>query len=193
LKFRFKQTCIIFVAPEFPLPCHTAPGICAQENNHITRSLSSFYMNLAKQYCILLADDDDDDTFLFREALEQIPVKADLIVAENGMKLMDILNGTDVKPDLIFLDMNMPVKNGLECLEEIRESDELLHVPVVILSTSVADYPIESAFSAGANLYIQKPTSFSALVDTLKKCILEKSAAERSVNLEQFLIKNTSN
>jgi CheY-like chemotaxis protein len=149
-------------------------------------------MDPAKQFCILLADDDDDDTFLFREALEQIQVKAKLVVAENGMKLMDILQGNDAKPDLIFLDMNMPVKNGLECLQEIRESEELLHIPVVILSTSVADYPIELAYTAGANLYIQKPTSFSALVDTLKKCILDKSGIGRSANREHFLIRNTN-
>lgn len=78
---------------------------------------------------ILLADDDHDDTFLFREALEQVPVETRLSVAENGAQLLQLMKGADPKPDIIFLDMNMPVKNGLECLEEIRGTAGYEQVP----------------------------------------------------------------
>lgn len=138
---------------------------------------------------ILLADDDDDDTSLFQEALEQVPTSTRLDVAENGMELMSILERLKAKPDLIFLDMNMPVKNGMECLTEIRNSASYKDIPVVILSTSIADYLIQSAYQAGANLYIQKPNSFSGLINIIKKCLSEKETLHVSVPLEQFLIK----
>ncbi len=139
---------------------------------------------------ILLADDDHDDTFLFQEALEQVPVEAHLSVAENGVDLLRILKDSNGKPDIIFLDMNMPVKNGLECLEEIRGRAGYEQIPIVILSTSVAQYLWESAYRNGANLYVQKPTSFNGLIEILKKCLLERAAATMPEGLEQFLITN---
>lgn len=139
---------------------------------------------------ILLADDDHDDTFLFQEALEQVPVESQLSVAENGVDLLQILKDSNSPPDIIFLDMNMPVKNGLECLEEIRRTAGYEQVPIVILSTSVAQYLWESAYRSGANLYIQKPTSFNGLIEILKKCLLERAGATMPEGLEQFLITN---
>lgn len=139
---------------------------------------------------ILLADDDHDDTFLFQEALDQVPVESQLSVAENGVDLLQILKDSSSKPDIIFLDMNMPVKNGLECLGEIRGTAGYEQVPIVILSTSVAQYLWESAYRNGANLYIQKPTSFNGLIEILKKCLLERAGATMPEGLEQFLITN---
>ncbi|MGV3604141.1 MAG: response regulator [Dyadobacter fermentans] len=139
---------------------------------------------------ILLADDDDDDTFLFREALAQVQLATELSVAGNGVELIRILKDTSAKPDIIFLDMNMPVKNGLECLEEIRSTAGYEQIPVVILSTSVAQYLWESAYRNGANLYIQKPTSFNGLIEILKKCLLKQAGPAEPEALEQFLIIN---
>lgn len=150
-------------------------------------------MNQHTPLHILLADDDEDDTFLFKEALEQVPLTTKLIIAENGVELMHSLNKFQTVPDLIFLDMNMPVKNGLECLYEIRNSDQYKGIPVIILSTSIASYLLESAYHGGANLYIQKPTSFSELVNILKKCLARKEDLVSSPDLEQFLIKNNGN
>ncbi|TDE12856.1 response regulator [Dyadobacter psychrotolerans] len=142
---------------------------------------------------ILLADDDEDDTSLFQEALEQIQISTRLDIAENGMELMHTLADNQHVPDLIFLDMNMPIKNGLECLVEIRNSDDFKEIPVVILSTSVADYLLKSAYQAGANLYIQKPTSFSGLVQIIEKCLSRKEDLKNTTDLEQFLIRNNNN
>ena len=150
-------------------------------------------MKQHKPVYILLADDDEDDTSLFKEALEQIQILARLDVAENGMELMNMLLNGQNAPDLIFLDMNMPVKNGLECLVEIKTSENFKEVPVVILSTSVADYLLESAYNAGANLYIQKPTSFTGLIEIIKRCLVERDGFKSPGGLEQFLIKNSIN
>ncbi|KQS24902.1 response regulator [Dyadobacter sp. Leaf189] len=147
-------------------------------------------MTQDKQFQILLADDDDDDTFLFREALEQVSPNSQLSVASNGVELTDNIHSTEPKPDLIFLDMNMPVKNGLECLEEIRATPGFEDTPIIILSTSVAQYLWESAYKGGANLYIQKPTSFAGLVNVLEKCLFHSLNQATPTQVEQFLITN---
>ena len=147
-------------------------------------------MNLNKTCTIFLADDDEDDTFLFQEALGQIPVPTNLVIAENGMELMRKLDINQQVPDLIFLDMNMPIKNGLECLAELRSSETYKETPVVILSTSVAGYLLESAYNGGANLYIQKPTSFSSLVTILNKCLSRKEELTGKPELNDFLVVN---
>jgi len=147
-------------------------------------------MKHEQYFRILLADDDDDDTFLFREALEQVSSQSQLFTAANGMELMNAILGDSPKPDLIFLDMNMPVKNGLECLEDIRATPGFEETPIVILSTSVAQYLWESAYKGGANLYIQKPNSFSGLVNILRKCLFQSLAKDNAASLEQFLITN---
>jgi len=145
-------------------------------------------MSLNETCYIFLADDDEDDTFLFEEALGQILLTTELVVAENGIELMKKLNASPQTPDLIFLDMNMPVKNGLECLMELRRSQTYQETPIVILSTSIAGYLLESAYHAGANLYIQKPTSFSSLIAILKKCLLKKNQLVNRPALTDFLI-----
>lgn len=149
-------------------------------------------MNSEKFYNIFLADDDEDDTFLFQEALEQIAVSSELVTAENGLELMKKLHGVEVIPDLIFLDMNMPVKNGLECLMEIKATEKFKEIPIVILSTSVAGYLIESAYDAGANLYIQKPTSFTSLISLLEKCLIEKTMLKEQPGINDFLVVSNS-
>ncbi|MCE7066256.1 response regulator [Dyadobacter sp. CY326] len=143
-----------------------------------------------KQLRILLADDDEDDAYLFQEALDQIPAQIQLIVAENGMRLMEILKSGNFKPDLIFLDMNMPIKNGLECLAEIKQLEAFKDIKVIILSTSIAQHLLDSAYAGGAHLYIQKPTSFAALIDILRRCLATESANEPLLGMEQFLIPN---
>ena len=147
-------------------------------------------MSYRKPFQILLADDDDDDTFLFGEALGQLPTQSELLIASNGMELMHLLQTDKVTPDIIFLDMNMPVKNGLECLTEIRATPGFEQVPIIILSTSIARYLWESALKGGANLYIQKPTSFAGLVEVLQKCLSERVNLVATPDVEQFLITN---
>ena len=116
-----------------------------------------------KQLNIVMADDDEDDRELFKEALEKTGRDIHLQFAEDGKRLIDLLSGRATPPDLIFLDLNMPHKSGLECLTEIRNSALLKHVPVVIYSTSSSMKDVNDTYDHGANLYIRKPNSFSEL------------------------------
>lgn len=128
----------------------------------------------AEQIHILLADDDKDDRFLFREALSELPVSADLVTVHDGEELMDYLTEHSNKlPNILFLDLNMPRKNGFECLTEIRQKDELKDLPVIMFSTS---YPrdmhyerdmMNLLYKIGANDYIRKPDDFTQLKEVI--------------------------
>jgi CheY-like chemotaxis protein len=113
---------------------------------------------------IFLADDDADDRLLFEDALRELNSKTRLTIAQDGVELLDILNETvPPPPDVIFLDLNMPRKNGFECLEEIKQKHKLKDIPVVILSTSSQESTIDQVYEQGAHYYIRKPNSYKKL------------------------------
>ena len=122
---------------------------------------------------ILLADDDADDRSFFEEALTEVPVSSTLTTLEDGQKLMDFL--AEIRhpppPDLIFLDINMPCKNGKVCLKEIRSNRKFEDVPVIMFSTSSQQRDIDEAYSDGANLYISKSVFFEDDVNILKRLL----------------------
>ncbi|HEY0031588.1 MAG TPA: response regulator, partial [Bacteroidia bacterium] len=120
-----------------------------------------------KQIRIILADDDPDDRDLFSEAIAQ-HAHVLLETAADGSELMKLL-GNGTVPDIVFLDLNMPGKNGKKCLEEIRGNKKLAHIQVVIYSTSTSSKDIDDTFAMGANLYIRKPNSFKELTELIKK------------------------
>jgi|ERR1044071_2377101 CheY-like chemotaxis protein len=117
---------------------------------------------------ILLADDDDDDRLLFRDVLKEYSQESNLTFAHNGEHLMTLLRSGEL-PDVLFLDLNMPLKNGIECLEEIRGDEKLKDLPVVIFSTSSHPRTISQMYDIGAHLYVRKPNDFK----TLRKAIQE--------------------
>lgn len=121
---------------------------------------------------ILLAEDDEDDFILFREALSESNESARLEWVRDGEELMDSLkmNVTGL-PDIIFLDINMPRKNGFECLTEIRQHEDLKQLPVIIFSTSSDPALVSWMYNAGANLYLNKPTDFNGLKEKIQKAI----------------------
>ncbi|MGZ3902669.1 MAG: response regulator, partial [Bacteroidia bacterium] len=89
---------------------------------------------------ILLADDDKDDRYFFEKALKTLSIKAQLTISEDGEKLMAyLLKHSEKLPDVLFLDLNMPRKNGAECLTEIKLHEKLKKLPVIIYSTSLHD------------------------------------------------------
>jgi CheY-like chemotaxis protein len=120
---------------------------------------------------ILLADDDEDDRELFGDALQEISVSAKLHTAGNGIELMDILSGNDFVPDLLFLDLNMPRKNGHECLAEIKQHAHLRDVAVIIFSTSFQQSTVNNVYDQGASLYIVKPDNFTGLKNAIRQAI----------------------
>jgi len=121
---------------------------------------------------IMLADDDEDDRLFFKEAFEEVKIKYDISTFSDGEQLMHYLNQDDNPlPDIIFLDLNMPRKSGMECLKEIRQNDRLKKISVAIYSTSSSEQDIEDTFVAGANVYIKKPNDFNMLKKVLSDVV----------------------
>ena len=121
---------------------------------------------------ILLAEDDEDDRLFFKEALQEIKVKTIIDFVNDGAQLMNYLNQPDIRlPHMVFLDLNMPVKSGMECLIEIRRNNRLKELAIVIYSTSASEEDIEEAFVNGANIYIKKPNDFLLLKASLARVI----------------------
>lgn len=119
---------------------------------------------------IFLTDDDPDDCLLFSEALQEVSghEKTQLTIATDGVKLMQALDeSVPPAPEIIFLDLNMPRKNGFECLDEIRNDPRLKDIPVVIFSTSSNKDVVERTYQQGANYYICKPQSYLVLKKTI--------------------------
>lgn len=118
-------------------------------------------MNI-KQLNILLADDDTDDCIFFKKAIDELLLPAHLTVVHDGEQLMQLLlNETNESPDILFLDLNMPRKNGFECLSEIKLSKKLNQLPVIIFSTSFEQEVVNQLYQNGAQYFIRKPAEFS--------------------------------
>lgn len=123
---------------------------------------------------ILMAEDDADDRLLARDALSECGLGEDLRFVDNGEELLDYLlqrgkfNVQTPRPGLILLDLNMPVKDGREALQEIKSNAALRRIPVVVLTTSRADTDIDRVYHLGANSFISKPVRYDALVEVMK-------------------------
>jgi CheY-like chemotaxis protein len=118
-------------------------------------------MNL-KQLNILLADDDTDDCIFFEEALGELSLSTTFISVHDGEQLMKLLtNETNIIPHILFLDLNMPRKNGFECLSEIKQNKKFKDLPVIIFSTSFEQEVVNMLFKNGAQYFIRKPSEFS--------------------------------
>lgn len=140
---------------------------------------------------IALADDDEDDRLLFKEAIEEVPIETKLSLFNHGQELMDHLCLPNiVLPHLVFLDLNMPIKNGMQCLQEIRDNPLLNQVVVAIYSTSSSEKDIESTFVLGANVYINKPNSFNNLKEVIERVLQVNWQYETSnLNKDNFLFR----
>ena len=126
---------------------------------------------------VVLADDDKDDQEVFQDALNEAKIPADLTVVDNGQELIKHLKDPiEPNPDIIFLDINMPVKNGKEVLAEIKRDEILKDIPTVMLSTSDNPKDVEDTFNTGASLYVRKPFSFKSLILLIRKIFMLKWA-----------------
>jgi CheY-like chemotaxis protein len=125
-----------------------------------------------EHYYLLLADDDEDDCLFFEEALDEITISTTLSVVHDGVQLMNYLQ-TNIEnlPDVLFLDLNMPLKNGLECLAEIKDNENLRNLPIIIFSTSLDSEIVDKLYLKGASFYIRKPGEFSKLKNVIEKAL----------------------
>src|SRR5688572_31726184 len=108
---------------------------------------------------ILLVDDDTTDRELFREAIGLSPRNCTITEAADGEEALAALSSGPL-PQLIILDLNMPVKDGRETLKEIKSDPRLRCIPVCVLSTSSAHFDVQNAYENGASLFLEKPHDF---------------------------------
>lgn len=138
---------------------------------------------------ILLADDDEDDLFMFQEALKEIGAATSLVTASDGEQLMDALNELNGNlPDVLFLDLNMPRKNGFQCLLEIRQNEKFRALRTIIFSTSYEVDVIESLYRNGADHYIRKPTEFNELKMIIERVLRIVESPLHKPSIERFVL-----
>lgn len=123
---------------------------------------------------ILLVEDNEGDILLTQEAFEESKVKTELNVARNGQEALDYLYKRDEfthakKPDLILLDINIPVFNGHEVLEQIKKDPILKKIPVIVLTTSSNEKDIEKAYDNHTNSYVRKPLDMEDFLTAILK------------------------
>jgi CheY-like chemotaxis protein len=119
---------------------------------------------------ILYCDDDEDDHLSFREALQKVQPGIELVSVSGAEELFLHLKSGNY-PDIIFLDINIPGRNGLECLKTLKTSQELKDIRVVMHSTASGTF-IEQSYALGANLYIPKPLSLLVYPIIIQKVFL---------------------
>lgn len=142
---------------------------------------------MSNQFQILLADDDTDDCLLFSEALEGLNFPFAFNTVQNGKQLMArLLDGNTVLPDALFLDLNMPLKNGLECLADIKKEQVLEKLRVIMLSTSSDKDIVDFSYLRGAHYFIRKPSDF----EQLKKIVYDVMSDLAGMDLTQPPKKN---
>jgi len=122
---------------------------------------------------ILLVEDNAGDVRLTQEVLKSSKVRNNLIVASNGQEALQCLRkqgkyAGSVRPDLILLDLNLPVMDGREVLAQIKADSDLKRIPVVILTTSKAEEDILKTYNLHANCYVTKPVDLEQFVKVVK-------------------------
>ena len=132
---------------------------------------------------VVLAEDDKDYQEIFNNALTEVNIPTKLTVVSDGQELMNILKAPDsLSYNIVVLDINMPKKDGLECLKEIRQDKNLSNTFSVILTSSYDPVIKANAYNAGANLFLTKPEDFNEYVETVRKIL----TADWQMNLPIF-------
>lgn len=128
--------------------------------------------SILRELHILLADDDRDDCLIFQDALAELPISTHTTIVHDGEQLMQLLNQKTTRlPDVIFVDLNMPRKNGFVSLKELKQDEKLKHLPVIIISTSYEPDIVDLLYKSGAQYYICKPTSFENLKQVIHQAL----------------------
>jgi CheY-like chemotaxis protein len=117
---------------------------------------------------LLLIDDDEEDQEIFAEALKEASAEASCLSYTGATEALEDLESGKINPDLIFVDLNMPVMNGHQFLTEIKSIENLRHIPVVIFTTSSNKATVLETMRLGASDFITKPGNLSVLVNVLK-------------------------
>lgn len=130
-------------------------------------------MNKLREIEILLVDDNVGDVLLTKEALKGVKFHNTVSVARDGVEAMEFLRrqgqfANAPRPDLVFLDLNMPRKNGSEVLAEMKQDPDLRLIPVVVLTSSDADEDVVKAYQLHANCYVTKPVDLDQMIKAVQ-------------------------
>jgi response regulator RpfG family c-di-GMP phosphodiesterase len=120
---------------------------------------------------IFYTDDDEDDLSIFTDAVDSLPKKIKLQTYSGGEKLLNAIYNPPPTPHVVFLDLNMPGKNGFDVLTELKNSKENNDIPVIIFSTSSEPRIIEKCRSLGANLFITKPILMKDIIKSIENAL----------------------
>jgi CheY-like chemotaxis protein len=123
---------------------------------------------------VLLVEDDEGDVLMTREAFEHYKIQNRLHVASDGEQAMQFLRregqyADAPRPGLILLDVNLPRKSGMEVLAELKQDDDLLTIPVIMLTTSQAEADIVRSYSLHANAFVSKPVDFEHFIEAIRQ------------------------
>ena len=145
----------------------------------------------ADQMYIVLADDDEDDRLFFTDAFDELKINTIVNTVNNGKELLNFLNHPDtVLPNIVFLDLNMPILNGIDCLKQIKLNEKYKDIAIAIYSTSSSDQDVEDTFVLGANIYIKKPSNFDDLKKILSDVItINWQYHTNGLNKDNFLLR----
>ncbi|HEX2684722.1 MAG TPA: response regulator [Ferruginibacter sp.] len=127
---------------------------------------------------VLLAEDDEDDVLIFRLAVDKLPIAIMLTHAQDGEQLFELLE--TILPDIIFLDIYMPCKNGRECIQDIRANRKYDSIPVIMYTSSSERNVVDETFRAGANLFVVKPNNIRELTEKLQHIL--------AINWKEYMV-----
>lgn len=134
-----------------------------------------------------MADDDRDDRFFFTKSLGEVAVLTSLTTVKDGEQLMEYLHNSAQLPHVLFLDLNMPRKTGIECLVEIMGTARLKKLTVVIYSTSLTEDVADSLYDLGASYYLHK-RDFNELPKVLEATLVLIMANASRPSKDEFIL-----
>jgi CheY-like chemotaxis protein len=123
---------------------------------------------------VLLVEDDEGDVLMTKEAFEYYKIRNRLHVVSDGEQALQFLRKTGPyadapRPGLILLDVNLPRRSGLEVLAELKQDEDLLVIPVVMLTTSAAEEDILRSYALHANAFVTKPVDFEHFIEAVRQ------------------------
>lgn len=118
---------------------------------------------------LLVVEDNAADQRIILEAFKALPIPpVELKFVDDGQAVLDYLKNTEEKPALIFLDLNLPKKDGREVIAEIKADEALRHIPVIVLTSSKSEHDISTCYRLNANSYLIKPATFTELLELMR-------------------------
>lgn len=144
---------------------------------------------MVKYRTLFLVDDDEDDQLLFGDAVNEIDQSIKYYIAQNGIEALRKLRSNEISPDMIFLDLNMPLMNGFEFLVEFRKISHTRNIPVVIFTTSNSPEHAMRTHALGASAFLTKPAGFHILRSKLATILASDfEHAKRTFHLAKYLV-----